>query len=166
VSNPSEEFLSFEKALRELNLKSEELKKLVSEGEIRAFRDGAASMKFRREDVEVLRGKRGGEEELVFADALEDDATGMVTEDLSDEETLLAEEDVVEVTAAAKKRTAVAAAPRAGRTRIEAARQDEAPGWVTVVAGIATVLMLYGVMALYNITWDLGPTGLLSLFGR
>ena len=36
----SEDFLSFEKALRELQLRSEELKKLVSEGEIRAYRDG------------------------------------------------------------------------------------------------------------------------------
>ena len=76
-----EDFLSFEKALRELKLRSEELKKLVSEGEIRAFRDGD-SMKFRAEDVEALGSRADAEEaseELSFADSLEDD-TGMVTE--------------------------------------------------------------------------------------
>ena len=53
MSDKSEDFLSFEKALRELQLRSEELKKLVSEGEIRAYRDGD-SMKFRREDIASL----------------------------------------------------------------------------------------------------------------
>ena len=43
----------YEKALRELKMRSEELKKLVSEGEIRAFRDGD-SMKFRRDDIKAL----------------------------------------------------------------------------------------------------------------
>ena len=50
----NEDFVSFEKALRDLKMQSEELKKLVSEGEIRAFRDGE-SMKFRREDLDALR---------------------------------------------------------------------------------------------------------------
>ena len=88
----NDDFLSFEKALRELKLRSEELKKLVSEGEIRAFKDGD-SMKFRREDIAALGAKAKGEDELAFADSLEDD-TGMVTEQLTEEDTLLAEEDV------------------------------------------------------------------------
>ena len=33
MSDHSEDFVSFEKALRDLNLRSEELKKLVSEGD-------------------------------------------------------------------------------------------------------------------------------------
>ena len=88
----SEDFLSFEKALRELQLRSEELKKLVSEGEIRAYRDGD-SMKFRAEDVASLNSQSEGDSNLSFADSLEDD-TGMVTEQISDEDTLLAEDDV------------------------------------------------------------------------
>ena len=77
MSQKNEDFLSFEKALRELKMRSEELKKLVSEGEIRAFRDGE-SMKFRKEDIVAITAKAKGEEELTFADSLEDD-TGMVT---------------------------------------------------------------------------------------
>ena len=66
-------------------MQSDELKKLVSEGEIRAFRDGS-SMKFRMDDVNALvRGP--SEEELLFADELDlEDDTGMVTEELTDEE--------------------------------------------------------------------------------
>ena len=91
----SEDFLSFEKALRELQLRSEELKKLVSEGEIRAYRDGD-SMKFRAEDIMSLSSQSEGDTKLSFADSLEDD-TGMVTEQISDEDTLLAEDDIIEL---------------------------------------------------------------------
>ncbi|MCB9878675.1 MAG: hypothetical protein H6835_13840 [Planctomycetes bacterium] len=88
ISSPSR------RPLRELQLRSEELKKLVSEGEIRAFRDGD-SMKFRREDIESLNAQAEGDAELSFVDALEDD-TGMVTEQISEEDTLLADDDIVE----------------------------------------------------------------------
>ena len=67
---------------------------MVSQGDIRAFRVGD-SMQFRAEDVAALQSKTSGEEELVFADALEDD-TGMVTEELSEEDTLLVEDDIEE----------------------------------------------------------------------
>ena len=50
LSEQNDDFVSFEKALRDLSMQSAELKKLVSEGEIRAFRDGQ-SMKFKREDI-------------------------------------------------------------------------------------------------------------------
>ncbi|MCC7015378.1 MAG: hypothetical protein IT454_22655 [Planctomycetes bacterium] len=98
------EFLSFDEALRELRLKEEELKRLVSEGEIRAFRDGE-TMKLRKTDVENLRAElQGGEvvdlggaatEELVFEDDTDIDA-GMATEEISESDTIL-EEDVQEV---------------------------------------------------------------------
>jgi excisionase family DNA binding protein len=100
-----DQFYSFEEALKELRLKEEELKRLVSEGEIRAFREGD-TMKLRRADVENLRSElSGGEvvdlgevtEELVF----EDDAdlageTGMATEEIADVETII-EDDVEDV---------------------------------------------------------------------
>src|SRR5688572_13716038 len=99
------EFYSFEEALRELRLKEEELKRLVSEGEIRAFRDGE-TMKLRRSDVENLRNElSGGEvvdlggasEELVFQDDTDLDA-GMATEEISEADTIVEEvEDVGEV---------------------------------------------------------------------
>lgn len=53
-----EEFISLEKALSELRLKEDDLKRLVSEGEIRAFRD-ADKMKFKREDIEKLKQDTG-----------------------------------------------------------------------------------------------------------
>ncbi len=103
---PEKDFFSFEEALDELRLKEEELKRLVSEGEIRAFRDGE-TMRLRRADVDSLRAElSGGEvidlgdatEELVFEDD-EDLETGMATEEISDMDTLLDDEieDVGEI---------------------------------------------------------------------
>jgi excisionase family DNA binding protein len=103
----ADEFYNFEEALRELNLKEEELKRLVSEGEIRAFRDGD-TMKLRRADVENLKGELlGGEvvdlggvgEEIVFEDDLETQETGMATEAITEVDTLLEAEveDIGEV---------------------------------------------------------------------
>jgi len=146
-----EDFLSFEKALRELKLRSEELKKLVSEGEIRAFRDGD-SMKFRREDVAALASKSKGEEELAFADSLEDD-TGMVTEQLSAEDTLLAEEDVVEP--AAPRR---GAAPRQAPARVLAAPEEtKEPGWVTGFAILGCLVLFWGFMIAYSCARESDP---------
>jgi hypothetical protein len=148
-----EDFLSFEKALRELKLRSEELKKLVSEGEIRAFRDGD-SMKFRREDVVALAAKSKGEEELAFADSLEDD-TGMVTEQLSADDTLLAEEDVVEP--AAPRR---GVAPRSAPARLIAAPEPtKEPGWVTALAVVGTLLLAWGFMIVYSVAKEQDPAG-------
>jgi excisionase family DNA binding protein len=105
-----EQFYSFEEALKELRLKEEELKRLVSEGEIRAFREGD-TMRLRRTDVETLRSElTGGEvvdlgdvqEDLVFEDDVElaEDAglatqeIGMATEEIGGVETVI--EEVVE----------------------------------------------------------------------
>ncbi|MBI3097448.1 MAG: hypothetical protein HYY93_04265 [Planctomycetes bacterium] len=48
------EYFSFEDVLGELKLDEDELKRMVSEGELRAFRD-ENKMKFRKDDVENLR---------------------------------------------------------------------------------------------------------------
>jgi excisionase family DNA binding protein len=94
-----QEFYSFDEALKQLRLKEEELKRLVSEGEIRAFREGD-TMKLRRSDVESLRSElSGGEvvdlgdakEELVFEDHSQTDFVGMATQEISDVETILDE---------------------------------------------------------------------------
>lgn len=122
-----EQFFSFEEALRELRLKEEELKRLVSEGEIRAFREGD-TMRLRRTDVESLRSElTGGEvvdlgdvkEDLVFEDDVliaEDSGMatqeiGMSTEEMGGVETVLDEPEFDEEEAevvVAERRTVVA----------------------------------------------------------
>jgi excisionase family DNA binding protein len=148
VSDKNDDFLSFEKALRELKLRSEELKKLVSEGEIRAYRDGD-SMKFRREDVVTLHAKSEGATKLSLGDALEDD-TGMVTEQISDEDTLLAEDDVVEV------KPVRGARPARVATAVAVAESKE-PGWVTAVAILGFLVFFWGVLVHYSISQESDP---------
>jgi hypothetical protein len=151
VSDKADDFLSFEKALRELKMRSEELKKLVSEGEIRAFRDGD-SMKFRAEDVQALRSKASGDAELSFADSLEDD-TGMVTEQLSDEDTLLADtEEEVEERPAAKR-----PAGRPGRQAPVVVGAAKDPIWLTIAGILCTIVLLWGGMISYSISQERNP---------
>lgn len=101
---PNEEFFSFDEALSELRLKEEELKRLVSEGDIRAFREGD-TMKLRKGDVEALKSElTGGEvvdlgepsEELVFEDDGLLDEAGMATEEISEVDTII-EDDIEDV---------------------------------------------------------------------
>lgn len=122
-----DQFYSFEEALKELRLKEEELKRLVSEGEIRAFREGD-TMRLRRTDVETLRSElTGGEvvdlgdlrEDLVFEDDVElaEDAglatqeIGMATEEIGGVDTVLEEpdEEVVVVETRTERRAPVVA---------------------------------------------------------
>jgi len=49
----SGEFYSFDEVLKRLKIDDHRLKKLVSEGEIRAFREGA-EMKFRKADIDTM----------------------------------------------------------------------------------------------------------------
>lgn len=149
MSDKNEEFLSFEKALRELKMRSEELKKLVSEGEIRAYRDGD-SMKFRKEDVQSLGTKSEGAQNLSMEDALEDD-TGMVTEQISEEDTLLAEDDIVEEKPAARSRPSRAAAVAAP------ADPGKEPTWVTVAAFVGFLVFLWGGWLWNSITREADP---------
>ena len=150
------EFLSFEEALHELRLKEEELKRLVSEGEIRAFRDGE-TMKLRKSDVENLRSElSGGEvvdlgnasEELVFEDDTDLDA-GMATEEISEADTLLEEdvEDVgeVELEQPAARPAAARRTSTVGATRVKvepAEEQDEGIGLKAVLILTAVVLIV------------------------
>lgn len=150
MSDKSEDFLSFEKALRELKMRSEELKKLVSEGEIRAFRDGD-SMKFRAEDIQALSAKASGDAELSFADSLEDD-TGMATEQLSDEDTLLADDDAVEAKPARGARAA-----RSAPAAVAAGAASKEPGWVTAVGILGFLVMVWGYFVAYHISQENNP---------
>ena len=120
------EFYSFEEALRELSLREEELKRLVSEGEIRAFRD-SGTMKLRRADVDTLRKElsggdvvdlgEGGETVVFEDDAMTTQEIGMATEEIV--------ADVAEV-----QEVAAPASPRSATARTAAAAtmvdEDEA----------------------------------------
>ena len=125
------DFYNFDEALDQLRLKEEELKRLVSEGEIRAFREGD-TMKLRRADVEHLKRELmggevvdlGGDDEIVFED--DGSEAGMATEEISDMDTLL-DEDVEEIEldepAPARTRRTAAVAP--SRPRAAAAKEEE-----------------------------------------
>ena len=97
----SGEFYTFDEVLRQLNIDENRLKRLVSEGEIRAFREGD-QMKFKRGEIDGLAGRsgRGGQtsETSLTEISLEDDSQPTVNvgavdiDTLSDE--LLAEPDL------------------------------------------------------------------------
>jgi hypothetical protein len=59
------EYFSFEEVMRELELSEEDLKRMVSEGELRAFRD-ENKMKFKVEDVEHLKKGRITEPTIIL----------------------------------------------------------------------------------------------------
>ena len=118
----ADDFYSFDEALEELKLKEEELKRLVSEGEIRAFRKGD-TMKLRRADVETLRAELDGDlvdlgdnaDELVFEDETDlGGDTGMATQEL-DVETLV--DDGVEEVAELELDDIEEPSPRRSSTR-------------------------------------------------
>ncbi len=62
------EYMSFEEVLAELQIDEEELKKLVSQGELRGFRDGL-SMKFKKDDVLNLKQGRETEPTIILTDS-------------------------------------------------------------------------------------------------
>lgn len=74
------QYLSFEEVLKELQVGAEELKRLVSDGDLPGFRDGN-SMKFKKEHV--LKVKKGRETEPTII--LTDSDQAMGTEETSDE---------------------------------------------------------------------------------
>jgi len=61
-------YMSFEEVLAELQIDEEELKKLVSQGELRGFRDGR-SMKFKRDDVLSIKEGRETEPTIILTDS-------------------------------------------------------------------------------------------------
>ncbi len=101
AKSKSGEFYNFDEVLRQLNIDENRLKRLVSEGEIRAFREGGA-MKFKRVEIDGLAGRAGRgsqtSETSLTEISLEDDSQPTVNvgagagDTLSDD--LLAEPDL------------------------------------------------------------------------
>ncbi|MCH2104965.1 MAG: hypothetical protein MK297_13270 [Planctomycetes bacterium] len=160
-----DQFLSFEDALDQLRLQEEELKRLVSEGEIRAFREGD-TMKLRAQDVETLRSEltgdvdAGASEEIVFEDDVDmADEAGMATEEIADVETILQEDDDVEEIeleeeeAAPVTDTAVRKRPSRAAAAAAVEEDEVEPGWVKGFLVVTSVVMILGipvVMAVAN----------------
>ncbi len=189
-----QEFYSFDEALKQLRLKEEELKRLVCEGEIRAFREGG-TMKLRRTDVESLRTElSGGEvvdlgevkEELVFEDDVQEEA-GMATQEISDVETIL-DEPVVEVSEIAPEISIEEGSPdlegasepereaaypsRAARSAARAEPEVEVPAepvLVRVALLVTTLLLLLALPLCLSATGGV-PSGvasaIASIFGK
>lgn len=182
----AEDFYSFEKVLRELHLQEEELKKLVSEGEIRAFRDDD-KMKFKKEDIERFRSVGGdlptieapsGEltEELFGDDDGGGDDVGMVTQQIDDSSFL--EEDVGEIEpielesapegaagGGRSKRRASTARPAAAQQRRRAEVEEvatEGTG-MQVVLVLGAIVLVYGIIVAFNAA-EVQKTGLTSGF--
>jgi excisionase family DNA binding protein len=187
-----DQFFSFEEALKELRLKEEELKRLVSEGEIRAFREGE-TMKLRRADVENLRNElSGGEvvdlgdvrEELVFEDdSLTDEGMatqeiGMATEEISEVETIVDEgvEDVGEVTIeetvieeTTEDGVPVEATARRTVRVVEEAPEENEGGLIKALVLVTTLVLILAVpvcLAVSSGIFSGAATTVSSIFGK
>lgn len=117
----ADDYINFDEALKRLELQDAQLKRLISENEIKAYRDGDR-MKLKKDDVDRLLSRLSGggqTEELVFED---DEATtepGMATVPLSEQETMMEK--------TARKPAAKPAAKSAATPRRPAAEKAAAP---------------------------------------
>lgn len=162
----NEEFFNFEEALDQLRLKEEELKRLVSEGEIRAFREGD-TMRLRRSDVEHLKRELmggdvvelGGDDELVFEDDVELGEAGMGTEEIANMDTMLDDdvEDVGEIDLQEETvaREVVPAVPLAARRTTTTVTESRSEGLAMRIVLIVTGLVLIlGLPVVVSVTKD------------
>ena len=106
MADNREDFISFDRALDELRLSEEQLKRLVSEGEIRAIRGEHNTMRFKREEIDRLKQDTGKTiqyteessdtltDDLLFDenDDLQIEDEGMATAQISSEDTFVADE--------------------------------------------------------------------------
>ncbi|MHC4859657.1 MAG: helix-turn-helix domain-containing protein [Planctomycetota bacterium] len=78
----SGEFYTFEEVTKQLDIDEQKLKRLVSEGEIRAFREGD-EMKFKKSDIDSLNlGATEAETSEIDLSAGQEDASETLTDDL------------------------------------------------------------------------------------
>jgi hypothetical protein len=154
----AKDFYSFERVLKELQLEEEELKRLVSEGEIRAFRD-QDTMKFKKEEVERFRslahgrkqdsmetmGEEDMPQELVFDEDDANQEVGMATAAIQDD-SFLEEDKPLEVeTRAPAPRARASSTTRGSKPRVVVDEPDSEEGTLWRAATIfITVLMFLG----------------------
>ena len=153
----ADEFISFDKVLRDLQMQEDELKRLVSEGEIRAFRD-QDKMKFKKEDVERFRRARDASkeetlskeevpEELVFDEDDANQEVGMATAAIADDSFLEEEPPAAAAAPAAKVpgRAARAAPGARRRVTIEDEQETEGAPWKVAIM-VGTLILVIGSM--------------------
>ncbi|HHI78632.1 MAG TPA: hypothetical protein ENK02_01485 [Planctomycetes bacterium] len=149
-----------------------ELEELISADEIRARR-GAGGIRVNKKDIDArVQGAALGDElteELIFADE-DDDSTGMATEILEDD-SLLEEEDTLELTPdALEVEEEIEEAPEVlapvasngngrpvrGRSRAAALRKDEKeeeePSWVKALFVVTGVFLFFGLFVAWSIS--------------
>lgn len=136
-----QDYVSFEKALQELQLSEEQLKRLVSEGEIRAIRGEHNTMRFRKEEIDRLKQDTGKTiqyteessdtltDDLLFdeSDDLEVEDEGMATAQISSEDTFVGEDETGMTTAPLGKKEQKAPPPVTRAKRQAAATGGEGP---------------------------------------
>lgn len=152
------DFFSFDKALDKLSLDEDDLKRLISAGEIRAFRDGS-KMRLRAEDVDRVANDLGAVDESDAGEVLEveevgfDGDDGMVTTQLSEEDTLLddgfdlEEVEMEEEAAPAARSTRSSGRASAGRAAAAAPAEEtaqESTGMLFATI-LTTAVLVYGV---------------------
>ena len=172
----ADEFISFDKVLRELQMQEEELKRLVSEGEIRAFRD-QDKMKFKKEDVERFRKTRssakddtvGGQEipeELVFDEDDANQEVGMATAAIAndsflEEEAPPAPDAAPSAKSAPRATRSAAAASTSRKPRVTIDEEEQTEGALWKVAVLAsTVLLLLGILVALDATKASADSGI------
>jgi len=149
------DFYSFDKALNKLSLDEDDLKRLISAGEIRAFRDGS-KMRLRAEDVSRVASDLGVVDEGDAGQVLEveevsfDADDGMVTTQLSEEDTLLDEDFGLEEVEMEEEAAPAARSSRSSRpqsSRSAGAAQEEAEPMsqgMLAVTIVTTAIMVWG----------------------
>ena len=118
------DYFSFEDVMKELELGEEELKRMVSEGELRAFRD-ENKMKFKKEDVESLKKGRITEPTIILPSTPSSETTDETVLDL----------DIGQETAALSDTSAqLAAVGGKGRREIPVEQVATGPGQTSLAA--------------------------------
>ena len=149
----ADEFISFDKVLRELQMQEEELKRLVSEGEIRAFRD-QDKMKFKKEDVERFRKAHGSTsdetvskepvpEELVFDEDDTNQEVGMATAAIADDSFLEEEPAAAAAKPAARATRSGGGTAARKRAPVEIDESSEGALWKVAIV-LATIVLVLG----------------------
>jgi hypothetical protein len=116
------EYFSFEDVMKELELGEEDLKRMVSEGELRAFRD-ENKMKFKKEDVESLKKGRITEPTIILPSTPTSEVTDETVLDLDIGQETAALSDVTGPTVEMSE--PMAPPPRAAREPAPAAAQTD-----------------------------------------
>ena len=154
----ADEFISFDKVLRDLQMQEEELKRLVSEGEIRAFRD-QDKMKFKKEDVERFRRARASAkdetlskeevpEELVFEEDDANQEVGMATAAIADD-SFLEEEAPAPSAKPTARTTRTTTTTTRKRVTVEDEEEHEGAMWKVAIV-VATLVLFIGSMVIMD----------------